>query len=163
MLVLYEQTGKKLRRLAQPPKYDDLFANAFYAHTDTIKQRPKMLAGFGRAWTKGTVACNLNLEGCIRSYFEMFPLRKPANAPEEAMLRNNLQIVETRNRFMVPAAGQPWGEFSPRDWKNYIDILLSQGVIQRSAPAESLFTNQFVAEFNKFDIEALKKDAAALK
>ena len=55
-----EVQGTVIRRLAMPQKYKSLFSNGFVAHEDTIKENPKMLAGFGRAIAKTSVFCEVN-------------------------------------------------------------------------------------------------------
>ena len=50
------------------------------------------------------------------------------------------------------------------DWQNVVQFTKDHGVISReaSAPLDKLYTNKFVDDFNKFDRDAVTKQARAL-
>jgi hypothetical protein len=53
-----------------------------------------------------------------------------------------------------------WGSFPPKDFDNYIETLKDLGLITRTdLPREMLYTNQFVATFNSFDAEEVRRHA----
>jgi NitT/TauT family transport system substrate-binding protein len=49
-------------------------------------------------------------------------------------------------------------------WKAYVDALYAGGQIStRDIPIDTLYTNEFVREFNKFDTDAVVRAAKAMK
>ena len=73
-----ETQGTAIRRLPQLPRYEALFSNGMVAHEDMIRDKPEVLAGFGRAMAKATVFCETNREACVRLFWKEYPNTKPA-------------------------------------------------------------------------------------
>ena len=163
----FEVTGIKLRRLEQPQKYRDLFSNGFVAHTDTIKDKPEVVAGFGRAFSKGVIVCEANPDFCVRSFYKHNPALKPQGLSDEEVLVRGRHILLSRLKsYMATPAGSQhhFGEYSEQSWKNFV-VALHQGGELKSTDIDvsRLYTNAFVPDFNKFDVAALRKRAAGLK
>jgi NitT/TauT family transport system substrate-binding protein len=161
------QGGVAIRRLETPEKYLSLISNSFNAHDDTIKSRSGALAGFGRAWAKGLVACYANPRACVNAFYSRRPGAKPGAASPEQAMSEALRILESRSRSYFdgdPRSPQRFGEFDRKSFQNYVAILHSQGVLQTAnVPVDELYTNELVPEFNKFEREAVRKQAAALR
>ena len=165
MNIRLQQTGQKIRYLKYPDKYRELFSNAFFTHDDTIKNRPKMLEGFGRAVAKGTVACQANFVACIKAYYDFNPLANSGSGSDKRMKQNLAALQDMQKHlYHAPGASLRYGEFRLQTWKNYISILQEGGVIGKTVvPADTLFTNQFVKAFNDFDAAAVRASAGKLK
>jgi NitT/TauT family transport system substrate-binding protein len=162
-----ESLGTKIRRLPLKDKFVQLGSNSLIAHDDTIKARAEMLARVGRAIAKGTVACNANVPGCVKAFWELYPTLKPTQGTEEEKLSNGARVLATRLEKMLafPAgSGRKLGEFPPQMWRDYIEVLHSAGQLSTTTiPVESLYTNEFVPQFNSFDAEAVVRAAKAAK
>ncbi len=52
---------------------------------------------------------------------------------------------------------------APKDWTTEIVSLKVGGLITQDPPLDSLYTNQFVPDFNKFDVGAVVRRAKAYK
>ena len=162
---ILESTGTKIRRLQIAAKYTGLFSNGYVTHADTIKNNPRMLAGFGRAIAKGTVACYADLEACVKAYYAVNPSKRPKPGKEARTTARNIRILKTRGQsYLSFAKGgkRQFGAYPIENWKNYVAVLHSQGILKTDrVPVENLFTNRFVAAFNDFDAEALRRKARA--
>ena len=56
-----------------------------------------------------------------------------------------------------------WGWNDPSGLKVLQDYLIANGARQTRVPDADLFTNDFVAEYNKFDPERIRAQAASYK
>lgn len=166
-IAAFEVTGAKLRRLQQPQKYLDLFSNGFVAHVDTIKDKPGIVVGFGRAFTKGVIVCETNPDFCVRSFYKHNPTLRPSGATEEEVLARGRHILQSRMRSYLAfpeKSSRKFGEYSDHAWKDFVAALHQGGELKSTdVDVSRLYTNAFVPEFNKIDVESLRKQAASLK
>lgn len=166
-IATFETTGAQLRRLPQEQKYKDLFSNGFVAHIDTIKEKPQLLAGFGRALTKGIIVCEANPDFCVRNFYKHLPGLKPSGANQDEVLRKGRHILMSRMaKYLAFPPGQPrkFGEYSEQSWKHFVDALYAGGELKtRDIDVSQFYTNEFVSEFNKFDVKSIQEQAKALK
>ena len=76
-------------------------------------------------------------------------------------------MLATRLEKMLafaPGAPHNFGEFSPQMFRDWIEVLHGAGQLSTTEiPVESLYTNQFVKDFNQFDVAAVVREAKALK
>lgn len=166
-IAAFEVTGVKLRRLEQDQKYLDLFSNGFATHLNTIKNKPEILIGFGRAFTKGIIVCEVNPDFCVRNFYKHNPTLKPQGASEDEVLARGRHILASRMKSYLSfptGATRQFGNYSKESWKNFVVALQRGGELATTdIDVSKLYTNAFVEEFNKFDVEALRKQAAALR
>ncbi len=166
-IAAFETTGAKLRRLPQGQKYKDLFSNGFAASLDTIRDRPELIAGFGRALTKGILVCEANPDYCVRNFYKYRPNLKPAGNSDAEVLEKGKHILASRMvKYLAFPAGQPrrFGEYSEQAWKNFVQALYEGGEMKSTdVDVSKLYTNAFVARFNDFDVKAIKDQAKTLK
>lgn len=154
-----------IRRLDLPKKYVNVFSNGYIAHEDTIRDRPELLARFGRAASRGVVACMENVAACARNFWKYYPDQKP-QGDDAAVLRIGIAAIDVRLRKMTHPGGKDhrFAEFAAEDWKSFIDILYRGGQITKTdIPVDLFYTNALVEEINKFDREKVRADARKLK
>ena len=153
MNVMLEQ-DTKIRRLPQPAEFENVSSYGFPVSNKTIREKPDLIARFGRVFAEGTVACKANLEGCLASYWKAHPEQKPQVLDKEAM-RREMAILEVRlNNMLDPGGAIPaqLGAFTDADWSMTIkSLVVGDQLKDANIPLDSLYTNQFVAEYNKFD------------
>jgi NitT/TauT family transport system substrate-binding protein len=162
-----ESLGTKIRRLPLKDKFVGLGSNSLIAHEDTLKSQPKVIAGVGRAIAKATVACNANVPACVKAFWTLYPQLKPTQGTEEEKLAKGVKVLSTRLEKMLafpPGAPRNLGEFPAQMFKEYIEVLHAGGQLSTTdIPVESLYTNEFVREFNKFNVDAVVRAAKALR
>lgn len=166
-IAALETTGVKLRRLEQKQKYYDLFSNGFIAHIDTIKNKPEIAIGFGRAFTKGVIICEKNPDFCVRNFYKHNPSLKPQGATDAEVLSRGRHILASRMKsYLAFPAGAPrvFGAYTAQAWKDFAVALHQGGEIKSTdINLSTLYTNELVPEFNKIDVEQLRKQAEGLK
>ncbi|MGY0801697.1 ABC transporter substrate-binding protein [Bordetella bronchiseptica] len=161
--VRVEQNGIPIRRVPLPAAYQGLSSHGISVTRKLYDQNPDLIARFGRALTKGTVACQANLESCIRAYWDDYPAMKPRPDQEQATLEREKEVLKVRmanlNYFRD---GQPrqYGAFSQEDWTMLIEALkLGNEVTKTDIPLDTLYSNKLVGEYNKFDADAVARQA----
>ena len=163
MLAKLEVAGMKLRQLPVDEVVASLPDVTLTTQIDTIEKRPQMLIGVGRALAKGYVFNQANREAAVRIVWKQFPESKPRNMSEEDALKNAMYVNEARMKIWQPPNNGKYGSFIENDYKNVVAFAKEYGMIPQSAdvPLDKLYTNKFIEEINKFDSEAVKRQAKA--
>jgi NitT/TauT family transport system substrate-binding protein len=157
--------GTKIRLLRFPPEFSGVSSHAFPVTNKMIHDRPDLVAKFGRVAAEGTIACSANPTGCLLAYWKHYPELRPAGAQADA-LRVTLPLLDVRlKNMMLWQDGEPhkYGLFSDKDWTTEIVSLRVGGQITVDPKLDTLFTNQFVDDYNKFDVGAVVRKAKAYK
>lgn len=155
-----ELAGIPFRRLEMPPEFQGLSSHGFSVTLDMVENNPDLIERFGRAATKGAIACQANPEGCLRAYYRQFPDRMPADMDLDAAVEREMPIMMSRLAnitFFRDGEEELYGAFEERDWDALIDSLRLGGVVPADLeiPLDSLFTNRFVEAYNDFDRDAV--------
>jgi NitT/TauT family transport system substrate-binding protein len=155
--------GTPVRVLPYPPEFDGVSSHAFPMTNKMIRERPDLVGKFGRIAAEGTVACNANPPECLRSLWRHYPELKPPGSDADGM-KEMLPILLIRLQHMTQwQSGEPkkWGIFSDKDWTAEITALKAGGLITVDPKLDTLYTNQFVDDFNRFDTGAVVRRAKA--
>ena len=166
MHVALELAGTKIRRIDFPKEYQGMPSHGFPYTNEMIQKRPDLIAKFGRAMSKAAVACQANLEGCIRSFWKEYPTMRPTTGTEEENIKREMAILKPRIENLLYARNDKnIGAFTDKDWQLIVDALRLGGLIDQKAniPINTLYTNEFVAEYNRFSRDEVVKKAKAYK
>ena len=162
-----ENAGVKIRRIPLPSKFSTLISNGFAVHRDTVKENPGLIARFGRAVTKGILACEVNPALCIRKFWKRFPALKPTEGTEIEKLGKSIHSMRARLlRVLNFPTGQDrrFGEYSKKNWTDFVKALHETGVIKSAdVDVEKFYTNQFVDAYNDFDKKTFIAKIADMK
>jgi NitT/TauT family transport system substrate-binding protein len=162
-----EVSGTPIRRLDLPKEFQGMSSHGFEVTDKLLKENPQLIARFGRAVSKGAVACEANLTGCLQAFWKHYPAQKPKVGTEAEILRKELSIMKPRIdnvTFFRPGEPRVWGAYADRDWKLLIAALKEGGeVTNENIPMSSLYTNELVPEYNKFDAQIVARQARAWK
>jgi NitT/TauT family transport system substrate-binding protein len=162
-----EVAGTPIRRLAYPEEYQGMSSHGFEVTDRLLKENPDLLARFGRAVSKGSVACIANYEGCLKAFWKHYPEQKPKTGSEAEILKNELAIMVPRMEnigYFPPGQPRRWGNYDERDWKLLIKALAAGGeVTDQNIPLDSLYTDALVPEYNRFDEQAVIREGKAWK
>lgn len=134
--------GLELRDLT-PELFQSFFDSTVVLRTDTVKDDPRLVEGFGRALARATAWGRENPDGVLDVVAKAFP--------EEAGDRDYAMALleETESLFDLPdSAGGRWGYADPAAVKGQIEFLVDQGQLKQSIDADA-FTNRFVDAFNE--------------
>jgi len=162
--ALTSNAGAKLRML-EHPEIKKFPSNGFVALEDYLKNNRKEAVALARGYAKGTVFAIANPEAAIRILWEMYPQTKATGKDEPTALRDDLITLEARakNWRYEQVDGKRWGDNVVKNYQDYADWLLAQGIIKTKTDANDLVTNDLLDEAINFDEKALIAEAKAYK
>ncbi|MEN9885872.1 MAG: hypothetical protein RL758_450 [Pseudomonadota bacterium] len=162
-----EVSGTPIRRLDVPKEFQGMSSHGFEVTDKLLKENPQLIARFGRAVSKGSVACEANMTGCLQAFWKHYPEQKPKVGTDAEILRKELTIMKSRLdniTYFRPGEPRQWGAYADRDWKLLISALKEGGeVTNENIPMPSLYTNELVSEYNNFDTLVVVRQARAWK
>jgi NitT/TauT family transport system substrate-binding protein len=148
-------SGLAIRRIPHSDRLRPIFSSAMMAHLDTIKERPQLVAGMGRAMAKSSVACAAAPDKCARAFWRFDPTSKPTADKEADWVKGTVAVLEANYSAIQYALKRnpEYGAFDPAIVDTYVKVLEQGGTIPAAAvvTAGDVLTNQFVPEFNRFD------------
>lgn len=163
----YEATGKKLKRLPQGDRVNNLMTYSYFAHMDFIEAEPDMLIGFGRAMSKGILTCSTNPEWCVKILWKYYPHLNPApEAMDKEMAREIYVLQKYLERCLAFAPGEPRlvGGYPSDAFPALIDVLFDGGELaSKDLDMKDIYTDEYIGEMNNFDVEAVEARARKLK
>lgn len=149
-----ELAGTPLRRLELPADFTRS-SHGVSVSIERFEERPEFFGRFGRVVAQGNLACEANLDACIRAYWAAYPELAPTRAQEAATLEAERAVLTARLSNLLSVEG-PFGAFSDADWAALVGALEAGGLVtDTSVPFERFYTGELVEMFNDFDREAL--------
>jgi NitT/TauT family transport system substrate-binding protein len=157
-----EGQGTKIRRLPFPPEFANSSSHGMAFTEKMLAERPDLVVRFGRALAKGTWGCQANIDGCLKAYWKTYPQQKPQQLDEAAMnYQRHILTTVMDGMTAFRDSTQRLGSYSDEDWTAIISSLRQGGELQADVPLATLYTNQFVADYNAFDRDAAIAKAKA--
>jgi len=163
---ILELSGTPIRRIAYPDVFQESAGNGFIAHEDTFKDNPDLIRRFGRAYTEAHYVCEINPTYCVQAFWRQNPESKPANADAKALADATTLLTRRLHRTLYREDGsrRTPGEYDLKVIRSSITAMAQAGEFPSAdVPVDRIFSNQFVAAFNDFDKQALKKRAEEAK
>jgi NitT/TauT family transport system substrate-binding protein len=151
----YRAMGAAIRILPMDAEIKTLFGNGYVAHEDTIKNDPRMLAGFGRALAQATLICQGAPEWCVKAAWKYYPTITLKEGTEAEILSKSVMVLQAILKSQLPGAQTEnlrYGSFTDTSWKNLFKILHDGGELQNSSiDLSTIYTNELVDQMNAFD------------
>lgn len=164
MVIKMQNAGVPLRNLPVDQRTSEIPDVALTAPTDLLEKNPAQYIGFARAIAKGYEFDNANPEAAVRMTWKEFPASKPANVPEDQALKVAIAVNRTRiAKWVSPKTQGKHGLFLEDDYKELIQFTKDFGMIPQDAAFDlsKFYTNKLIDEANKFDRDAVKRQAAS--
>ncbi len=157
----------KLRILTSPLSDKISFQTALCAKTDTLKSKRDLLVKLGRGHAKATVFALENPDAAARIHFKVHPEQKTNGVSDAVAIAYGRRSILARINNMridnMAVKRDKWGYMDKIDVETYLDMLKKIGDVDKSVVASSLYTNDLVADMNKFDVAAIRKMAREYK
>ncbi len=145
--VDYAVNGPVVLRLAGVPvneiALDDYLvipSNGLVTNERTIAERPDLVQKMVRALQRSIVYTLANPDEAFAIALKVVP---EAGGENEAA---NRAVFDASLTFWTPKSGQTPGATDLADWQATVEFMQRIGLIDAAVDAESLFTNQFIAE-----------------
>ncbi|RYZ12142.1 MAG: hypothetical protein EOO24_04275 [Comamonadaceae bacterium] len=157
-------SGLSIRRIPHSDSLRPIFSSSMMAHQDTLRDRPQLVAGMGRAIAKSSVACAAAPQRCARAFWRFDPTSRPTPDKEAEWVKGTVAVLEANHAAVKYALDRNpnWGAFEPAAIDTYVKVLEQSGTIPAGAGVtpEDVLTNRFVPEFNRFDAAAVRAKAS---
>jgi NitT/TauT family transport system substrate-binding protein len=140
-------------------------SNGFVALEETVaKNRAQAIALF-KGYAMGTVFAMSNPEAAVKILYEVFPNTKPTGKTEAEALHDDVLVLRARAEHWKLEAGgvKRWGESPLKDYDNYQEFLLKEGVIKQKVPVSDIVSNELIGDVNKVDLNKVAAAAKAYK
>lgn len=159
-LGFWDSAGIKYRVLPRPDGLP-LFGGFYLQATKQWLQSNRQLAiGFARAVAKGSVFAQQNPQAAASVYIQMHPEASPPGMTKTEAIDRVVTSISHRTKEWSPPSGTPWGQTTPTEWQNEINLL---GVQDKVKDPSVFFTNDLIPEVNQFDANAVKQQASSYK
>jgi NitT/TauT family transport system substrate-binding protein len=116
-----------------------------------------------RCIAQGTLFAMTNPEATVRIHWQMFPNSKPSGMSEDEAMQKALHVLKTRLSYLKLEPGAKWGELPPPAAEAMVGFMRTTGELKEKLDPKDLYTNEFVAEVNNFDADAVVKAAKEAK
>lgn len=162
--ALTSNAGAKLRFL-EHPEIRKFPSNGFVALEDYLKTNRADAVALARGYAMGTVFAIANPEAAVRILWEVYPQTRALGKDEATALKDDLLTLDARARNWryEPVDGKRWGDNVEANYRAYLEWLIAQGVVKTRVDVKDLITAELLDDVNKFDAEAIRRDARAFK
>lgn len=160
--TVLEADGIKLRCLSCDLQELRLASEVWAARTEVFKRDRAYLAGFGRALAKASLFTETNLDAALAILKKAHPWEHTDAVIPKKLL---IDMLSSKGR---PRQGGKYGYADLRSWDLLQEFMLTPAAagatgLQTKVDITQLVTNDLVEEMNRFDAEAVKKQAREWK
>jgi NitT/TauT family transport system substrate-binding protein len=157
--VIGSLLGKKLINLPTP--LDKIVGLSGYATTEKfLNEHPDLVMKFLKGVYEGAVFSATNPGAALQIQWKAYPEQKPRGMSTEEAVKATLPNVETRYQAGAePGASGLIGDVKMDEAQNSIDFMAKYGVMKETLDAKKVVDLSTVADANKFDKDAVKKQA----
>jgi NitT/TauT family transport system substrate-binding protein len=155
-----ENRGLKFREITAP-FMKDLLGQVFIARDDFLAEHPDVAIAFGRGVAKATLFGLTNPEAAVRIHWQAYPQTRPSGGDEPRQLKDAIHVFNARfdTQRVDNREDKRWGASSSAQWSKLKATYQQQGLIQGSVDVSDVFTNGFIDEINRFDPQAVIRQA----
>lgn len=159
-LAKFGVLGLKVRLLPVSDALQSLPDTSILAKPENLKSKREQFVGFARAIAKGHLFTITNPSAAVKITWQLRPEAQPKNMPVDEALKQGVAVTEARMAiWSSPKTKGVSGAFIDADWKNLVAFLKDNGSLQEDVPLNRIFTGALTADINKFDRQAVIKQA----
>jgi NitT/TauT family transport system substrate-binding protein len=159
-----ENRGLQFREITAP-FMKDLLGQVVIARDDFLAEQPDVAARFARGLAKATLFGFSNPEGAVRLHWKMYPQSKPAGTDDAKILKDAIHVFNGRfeSQRVDNREDKRWGASTPAQWQKLFTIAKQEKLIQGTFDVKDAFTGSLIDEVNKFDAQAVIRQARDYK
>jgi NitT/TauT family transport system substrate-binding protein len=164
MQAAFENRGMKFRNL-KAPFVDQLLGQVLIAREDFLQAHPETAIAIARGIAEATAFAVAHPEETLTNHWALYPASKPRDGTEAEKIKAGLADLRSRLGEMKVAdwPKTPYGYIDPASFDKTVEISLKEGQIPDASAAKDAYTNQWIAEINKFNKTAVLKQSVAAK
>ena len=152
MQASFENGGMKFRDITAP-FVDQLLGQVLIAREDFLKAHPETAVAVARGIAEATVFALEHPEDALKNHWQYYPQSKPREGSDADKLKAGIAELNSRLGEMKVAdwPKTPYGYIDPKSFDKTVEIALKEHQISSASAAKDAYTNQWIAEINKFD------------
>lgn len=155
-----ENRGLQFQEITAP-FMRDLLGQVVVARDDFLAEHPDVAVGFARGLAKATLFGLTNPEAAVRIHWKLYPQTRAQGVEETRALKDALHVFNARfeTQRVDNREDKRWGFSSPAQWAGLKALYREQHLIQGTVDVQDVFTNQLIDEINRFDQQAVIRQA----
>ena len=159
-----ENSGLPLRRL-DLPMVREMLGQTLAARDDFVTENAAILVGVARGIAKATLFGVTNPDAAVRIHWKMYPQTKPQGVEEAKALKDALHVFNARFELqrVDTRADKRYGIGTLEQWEKLKSIFKDQKLIEGAIPAADFYSSALVDQINRFDKEAVIRQAKEYK
>jgi NitT/TauT family transport system substrate-binding protein len=168
-LGLWDTAYEQIKSLGQPLRYiqskesKSLGFQVVYAAENTwLEKNPKVAAAITRAMNKAYVFAETNPEKALQDCWTEYPNLIPTGVDRAQAEKDGLASVKARLSASGPVDGK-YGYATDDQVRTFYELQVAAGAVKPGLKVDQLWTSDFIAKANKFDVAAVKKLAEKSK
>ena len=162
--ALVENAGVKLTYI-DTPEISAFPSNGLIALEERLVSHRAEAIALARGYAMGTIFAMANPAAAIKILWEVFPQTRSTGKDEATALADDMRTLNARARnWRLEAGGvKLWGENSHKNYQDYLDFLLTNGVLKEKSTAADLLDDALIADINRFNAADILTAARAAK
>jgi NitT/TauT family transport system substrate-binding protein len=152
--------GMPMRSLQAPELSKLGFSFAIIAKPETITSKHDALVKFLRGIAETFEFAKANPTAAAQQWLKDNPTMKPAAMSDEEATQAGVDVITGALNDATPYTTGQWGSEGDDVVQYTADTYKDAGVVQGSASADKLWTDELIADVNDFDHAAVQKKAA---
>jgi NitT/TauT family transport system substrate-binding protein len=155
-----ENRGLQFREITAP-FMKELLGQVVIARDDFLAEHASVAVGFARGLAKATLFGLSNPEAAVRIHWKMYPQSRPTGPDEARLLPEAIHVFNARfdTQRVDNRDDKRWGASAPAQWARLEAIYKQQKLIQGTVDARDVFTNDLIDDVNRFDAQAVIRQA----
>jgi NitT/TauT family transport system substrate-binding protein len=143
----------------------EMLGQTMATRDDFAAENAAVLVGFARGVARATLFGLSNPEAAVRIHWKAYPQTRPQGVDEAKALKDAIHVF--RARFDLQRvdnrADKRYGASSLEQWDKLKSIYRDQKLVEGAVPAADFYTSALVDQINRFDKEAVIKQAKEYK
>ncbi|MDP2239736.1 MAG: ABC transporter substrate-binding protein [Burkholderiales bacterium] len=159
------QNGVAMASIIKDPRAHEHIAGSILAKNEDFTKRRSVLIGVARAIAKAQVFQDANPEAAIRIHWKVYPSTAPKDGITDSATKRETEIIAVRKAITVrnSMGTNRWGDVPKELMEKFQAYLVETSVLPQTTDVNRYYTNDLIAEINKFDEAAIIKQAREYK
>lgn len=155
------QNGVPMTGIIKDPRANTHIAGSIVAKNEDYTKRRQVLIGVARAMAKAQAFQDANPEATVRIHWKVYPNTAPKDGITDATVKREAQILAVRKAITVrnSMGTNRWGDVPKDLMEKFQAYLVQTDVVPQAIDVNRYYTNDLIAEINKFDEAAIIRQA----
>jgi NitT/TauT family transport system substrate-binding protein len=155
-----ENRGLQFRRLTAPIA-KTMIGQSLAARDDFVVEQARLATAFARGVAKATLFGLTNPEAAVRIHWKLYPQSKLQGGDEAKALKDAIHVFKARFDLqrVDTREDKRYGAATTAQWERLERIYKERGLIKGTVNPADLFTVSLVDQINRFDAQAVIRQA----